>query len=137
MTQTPSKFTLNSDYLSIAQVSSKTYTVTVGGGSLVGGGMTEQNFDFAIPANAGASDRILISKDYGDYMLGSYMALIPTWSGDFSNNVSGFLQVYRINPSTIRAKLVLENYATGGRTSTYPNMYFSIKISSFKPPNIF
>lgn len=131
----PSDFILNSDYLSIAQVDSKTYDVTVGAGSLVFQGVTEQNFDFNTTAQAGAVDRILISKDGGSYRLGSYMTLIPVWESDFSNNVVGFLNVYRTSRTNIRAKLVLENYSTG--TSTYPSMTFKIKVSSFRPPNVF
>lgn len=134
MTQTPTKFTLNSDYLSIAQVSSNTYNITVGGGTLVFGGYTEQNFDFAIPSNAGASDRILISKDYGEYMLGSYMLLIPTYDSANNKIVEGFLQCYRPNASTLRAQLVLENHGDG--TATYPGMTFRVKVASFKPPNV-
>lgn len=134
MTQTPSKFTLNSDYLSIAQISSNTYDVTVGGGTLVFGGYTEQNFDFAIKANAGASDRIIISKDSGDYMLGSTMLLTPTYDAGENKIVTGFLQLYRTTASNIRAKLVLENQGSG--SASYPAMYFRIKVSSFKPPNV-
>lgn len=135
MTQTPSKFTLNSDYLSIAQVSSKSYNITVGGGSLVSGSWTEQNFDFAIPSNKGACDRILISKDGGDHMVGSYMELIPTWSLDFTTNINGFLEVYRASASTLRAKFVLQNVGSG--SATYPGMTFTIKVASFRPPNVF
>ena len=131
----PSDFKLNSDYLSIAQVNSKTYNITVGAGSLTINSYTEQNFDFTTTAQEGAVDRILIKKDNGSYMLGSYMTLIPTWSSDFSNNVSGFIQVYRTSKTNLRAKLVLQNYGQG--TSTYPNMAFSIKVCSFKAPNVF
>lgn len=135
MTQKPSKFTLNSDYLSIAQVDSHTYTVYVGGGSLAQGSYTEQNFDFTTTSQQGAVDRILISKDGGNYRLGSYMNLIPTWSSSYDNNVMGFLQIFRTSSTNIRAQLVLNNAGSG--TSTYPAMTFSIKVSSFKPPNVF
>lgn len=131
----PSDFKLNSDYLSIAQVDSNTYNVTVGAGSLAVNSYTEQNFDFNTRGQQGAVDRILIKKDSGNYMLGSYMTLIPTWSSDFSNNVSGFIQIYRTSKTNIRAKLVLQNFGQG--TSTYPNMTFSIKVCSFKAPNVF
>lgn len=135
MTQTPSKFTMNSDYLSIAQVERNTYNVYLGGGSLTVGGYTEQNFDFASTAPKGAVDRILISKDGGEYRLGSYMTLIPVWSGSYDNNIAGFIQVLRTSATNIRAQVVLENYAS--TTSTYPAMVFSIKVSSFEPPNVF
>lgn len=135
MTMTPSKFTLNSDYLSIAQTDSKEYTIAVGGGSLTPGGYTEQNFDLATAPNQGAIDRVLISYNGGDYMVGAHMELVPTWSSDYSNNVAGFLLLSRTSSTNIRAQLVLEGHGSG--TNTYPAMAFRIKISSFKPPNVF
>ena len=131
----PSDFTLNSDYLSIAQVDSNTYNVYVGGGTLVQGGYSEQNFDFTTASQQGSVDRILIDKDGGGYRLGSYMTLIPTWSSGYDNNVAGFIQVFRTSSTNLRAQLVLENAGSG--TSTYPAMTFQIKVSSFKPPNVF
>lgn len=129
----PSDFILNSDYLSIAQVGSNEYNVNVGAGSLQINSYTDQNFDFATSAQKGSIDRILISKDGGNYRLGSYMTVAPTWSGN--NRVLGFIEVYRTSSTNIRAKVVLENYGSG--TSTYPNMTFKIKVSSFRPPNVF
>lgn len=131
----PSDFILNSDYLSIAQVDSKEYTLTIGGGSLVVNAYTEQNLDFTTTAQTGSIDRILISKDGGDYMLGSYMSLFPTWASDYSNNVGGFIHVFRVSKTKLRAQVMLQNYGSG--TSTYPSMSFRIKVSSFKPPNVF
>ena len=130
----PSDFILNSDYLSIAQISKNSFNITIGAGSLVVNGNTQQNFDFPIKLQPGAIDRIMISKDYGDYLLGSYMELIPTWEQDYSNNVRGYLRVFRTSSSTIRAQLSLDNYGQG--TSTYPMMTFTIKVSSFCPPNV-
>lgn len=132
----PSDFTMNSDYLSIAQTGSNTYTVNVAGGTLSPGGNTEQNFDFTTTAQNGSVDRIMISKDAGDYIIGSYMRLIPTWEADFSNNVVGFIRIHRTSSTNIRAQVVLENYAMGA-SSTYSAMTFSIKVASFKPPNVF
>lgn len=125
----PSDFILNSDYLSIAQVSSNTYTVTVGGGTLVAQGFTEQNFDFKIRTAEGASDRVMISKDGGRYYLGSYRQIEP------ATDVAGFVHVYRTSSNNIRAQVVLENMSAS--TVTYPAMTFSIKVSSFLAPNVF
>ena len=125
----PSDFILNSDYLSIAQVSSNTYTVTVGGGTLVAQGFTEQNFDFKIRTAEGASDRVMISKDGGRYYLGSYRQIEP------ATDVVGFVHVYRTSGNNIRTQVVLENYSAS--TVTYPAMTFSIKVSSFLAPNVF
>ena len=132
----PNDFTLNSDYLSIAQVSSNTYDVYVGGGTLQPGGYTEQNFDFTIKNEIGAIDRVLISKDGGSYRLGKQMSLFPTWTG--TEKVAGWLMVYRTSGSNLRAQLVLENYSEDmSITASYPSMTFKIKVSSFKPPNVF
>lgn len=125
----PSDFILNSDYLSIAQVSSKTYSVTMAGGTLVATGYTEQNFDFAAKAQVGASDRAMISKDGGRYYLGSYRQLNP------AGTIYGFIRVYRTSATNIRAQVVLENLS--GSSASYPAMTFSIKVSSFAPPNVF
>ena len=125
----PSDFILNSDYLSIAQVSSNTYTATFSGGSLAGNGYTEQNIDFKARAQAGASDRILIKKDSGRFTLCSYRSLNP------SSDVYGFIHVFRTSPDNIRAQFVLENYSLN--TSNYPAMTFTIKVTSFRPPNVF
>lgn len=125
----PSDFILNSDYLSIAQVSSNTYTVTIGGGTLQPGGYTEQNFDFAIRNQTGASDRILIKRDSGDFALGSYRQIMPT------QTTPGFISVYRTASNNLRAQIVIENYSPSA--VSYPAMAFTIKVTSFKPPNVF
>ena len=131
----PSDFILNSDYLSIAQTSSNKYDIVVGAGSLTPNNTSTQNFDFSTTAQTGAIDRIMISKDGDSFRIGSNMTFYPTWQGDFSNNVRGDLFVYRIDKTHIRAQVILQNYGTG--TSTYPTMTFSIKVSSFRPPNVF
>ena len=125
----PSDFILNSDYLSIAQVSSNTFTLAIGAGSLTGNNYTERNIDFKIRAQKGACDRILISKDGGRYYIGSYRQLNP------NTDIYGFIQLARTSADNLRAKVVLENYSTS--TESYPTMTFSIKVSSFRPPNVF
>lgn len=125
----PSEFILNSDYLSIAQVGSKTYDLTIGAGSITLGNYTEQNIDFQAQAIAGAVSRVMIAKDGGNYRLGSSMTFYPT------SEIRGDIQVFRQTASTIRVKVTLQNYGQG--TSSYPSMTFKIKVSSFMPPNVF
>ena len=129
----PSNFILNSDYLSIAQTSTNEYTVYVGGGTLQINQYTRQNFDFNTTSQKGTIDRILIKKDGQNYLVGSYMDIYPSWSGD--NNVAGYLHVFRTSATNIRAELVLDNMSAGA--ATYPSMTFKIKVSSFRPPNVF
>ena len=131
----PSNFTLNSDYLSIAQTGRNTYSFNVSGGSLAVGGYTEQNFDFTTQPQNGSVDRILISKNGGNFMLGAEMTLVPVGSPDFINIIAGFLRVYRTSSTNLRAKFVLENQ--GSNTTSYPPMSFTVRIASFKPPNVF
>lgn len=125
----PNDFILNSDYLSIAQVNSGEYTVTIGAGTLTAQGFTEQNIDQRVQSIAGASDRILISKDGGSFYLGSYRQLEP------ATNVYGFIHVFRTAVNNLRVQVVLENHSID--TVSYPAMTFTIKISSFKAPNVF
>lgn len=125
----PSNFILNSDYLSIAQTSSNTFTAYFGGGTLPGNyGYTEQGRDFTIGSQKGSIDRILISKDGGRYQVCSYMNLSP------SETIFGFVRVNRTSSSNVRVQFVLENYSPD--SASYPSMTFTIRISSFKPPNI-
>lgn len=125
----PNDFIMNSDYLSIAQVSSNSYTVSIAAGSLTGNAYTEQDFDFAIRTQKGASDRIMINKDGGRYYLGSYRQIEP------ATDVYGFIQAYRTEANKLHVKVVLENYSD--TTSAYPAMTFKLKVSSFRPPNVF
>lgn len=130
----PSNFTMNSDYLSIAQTSSNEYTAYFGGGTLPGGGYIETGADFAIQAEKGAIDQIMISKDGGDFMVGSYERLEWSTSNPY-RRIVGFLDVSRTSPSNLHARLILENVSPD--SYSYPAMTFKIKVSSFKPPNVF
>lgn len=85
-------------------------------------------------AQSGAVDRVLIKKDALDYIVCSYMTLTPVW-GDESSRVLGFIRVYRTSPDNLKAEVVLENY--GNATVSYPAMNFKIKVTSFRPPNVF
>lgn len=131
----PNDFIMNSDYLSIAQIGSNTFDIIVPSGTLVVNGYTEQNFDFAVTPINGAIDRVYINKDGAGYLLGSYMNLTPVYSDNGNTYITGALRVFRTAPDNIRAQLVLQNY--GQSTTSYPAMNFTIKVSSFRPPNVF
>lgn len=126
----PSDFTMNSDYLSIAQTARNEYTVYVGGGTLVQDAYSTQNFDFASTEPKGAVDRVYIKKDSGNYTLGALMAIFP------ATDVWGSVRVYRTSATNLRVQVVLENHALSGSVS-YPAMTFKIKVASFEPPNVF
>ena len=131
----PSSFILNSDYLALAQVDNQTYTVNVAGGTLAQNGYTEQNFDFTTSSQSGAIDRIVIKNGSNEYLLGAYMRLEPSWNTSYTDNVAGFLQVFRTSSTNIRAQFMLQNFSSG--SASYPAMTFTIKVSRFLPPNLF
>lgn len=125
----PDDFIMNSDYLSIAQVDSKTYTASFEGGTLQGDNdYVEKVLNFTTRAQQGSVDRILISKGGDPYELASLLQLNP------NGQIFGFIEVYRTSRTNLRVQMVLENYDTSAET--YPAMTFKIKISSFKAPNV-
>jgi hypothetical protein len=144
-----SNFTLNSDFLSIAQVNSKEFTVYVGGGTLMPEEQSVQEFSFRSPTQNGCIDRIMIKKDASNYMVGYYLSCYPDvieayWVDSDGNKhyIDGTglllaqLIIYRSDKNTLNAKLVIWTNATYA-TITYSSMTFNIKISSFKVPNVF
>ena len=125
----PSDFILNSDYLSIAQVDSRTLEFTIPSGSVAVNSYTIQNLDFTVPVINGAINRILISKDGSNYCVGS---LLNFWPSEY---VRGDIYISRQSSNTIRVTVSYQNY--GQSTQTYPSATFSIKITSFTSPNVF
>ena len=123
------KFILNSDYLSIAQTNTSENTVYVGGGTLLPHQHTEQFFDFTVPAQKGAIDRTYINYDNNGWMIGSIMRI------SLSIELTGIVHVFRTNSNTLRVQFLLENYS--GNTNSYPSMTFTIRVASFRPPNVF
>ena len=128
----PSDFRLNSDYLSIAQISAKSYPITVGAGTLQPGQYLTQNFDFTIPSQQGAIDRVSIKKDSLDYIAGSF---IMFYIG-VNDPIRGYLSVFHSSKTNLRAELVLWNIDYDNPHS-YPNMAFRIRVATFHPPNVF
>lgn len=126
----PNLFIINSDYLSIAQTSRHTYTYIVPAGTIPAGGQTTQSTDFSIPEQKGAIDHVMVKLDNGNYTLGQRFTV------DFNANSGATLSAYRTSPNTLHAEVVVSNLA-GASPVNYPMMTFTIKVSSFKPPNIF
>lgn len=123
-----SDFPINTSYLSLAQVGSDTYTVNITAGTLAAGADTVQNSDFSTTAQNGLLDRVAIKKDTDEYLYGARLEIAP------ATDLQGYLQVFRTSATNIRAEFVLEN--TGASSATYPAMDFTIKIVSFKLPNM-
>ena len=124
----PSDFKINTDYLSLAQVGTATYTVNITADTLAAGADTVQTSDFSTTSQNGLFDRVAIKKDSDDYLYGAKIHLEP------ATDLEGYLQVFRTSATNLRAEFVLEN--TGASSASYPAMSFTIKIVSFKLPNM-
>lgn len=129
----PSDFILNSDYLSIAQTGRSEYTATFGGGTLQPGGSPGdyivQHADFTIQSEPGSIDRIMISTNNGDFYIGSQTSF------EAAPLAYGSLDVYRISKNIVRADMIVAN--SSDYVNTFPPMSFRIKVTSFRPPNVF
>lgn len=130
MTQTPSKFTMNSDYLSIAQTGKYEYTYVGAPETVPAGGQIIRSIDFTTPSQKGAIDQIMIKKDSGNFRIGQVR------STSIGSNASVILSVYRTAPTTLHAEYIINNIS-GGASITSPATVFTIKVSTFKPPNLF
>ena len=123
----PSDFILNSDYLTLAQYGETSYTIYVpAGNTSVALDITR---DFAVPSQAGALDRVLITVD-GQTTVGM--------AADFqlsSLDVGGaIVQLYRTSPNNMQAHVYSMSYGT---SIDYPAHTITIRVACFKPPNIF
>lgn len=129
----PNDFKLNSDYLSIAQTGRIEHTFTFAGGTLEPNGQagfyTDQKINLNITTEPGAIDRFMIKVGNNDFYVGSQSSLHP------ATGIYGFFDLHRINKSTMQAQLVLENFST--TTASYPLLTIRVKITSFRPPNVF
>lgn len=130
MTQTPSKFTMNSDYLSIAQTGKYEYTYVGAPETVPAGGQIIRSIDFTTPSQKGAIDQIMIKRDSGNFRLGQVLY------NSINSNAGVSLTVYRTSPTTIHAEYVINNMS-GSSQITTPAIVFTIKINTFKPPNVF
>lgn len=124
----PSDFKLNTDYLSLAQTGNTTCTVNITADTLGPGDNTVQNFDFSTTAQSGLFDRAIIKKDNDEYIYGPNLQL------ESATDLEGYLQVFRTSAMNLRVQFYLEN--TGTSSVSYPAMTFTIKIVSFKLPNM-
>lgn len=124
----PSSFILNSDYLALAQSGRSEFTASFPAQTHQGGYAYDTDRDFQVASIPGAIDRVLISRNGGDYVLGSYL-VVDDPSGAFVT-----IKVFRPNSSTVRVRLHVYSSQT---TYTVPAQTVKVKISSFQPPNIF
>lgn len=129
----PSDFTLNSDYLSIAQTGRHSFSFLVTGATIQPGEYVDHIYTFTVPAVAGAIDRVMVqvegdNKYYINYY--QYLSLV-------SNNVEvgvGYINIYRSGPNTIKILHYMSNVSAG--PISYDSFTVNVKITSFKPPNV-
>ena len=120
---------MNTDYLSIAQSGKYSHTYVRNGGTVAAHGQIVEHQDYTVPSQKGSIDQIMISLNGGALKLGNRY-------GFDAGNASGYLDVYRINPTTLRAELWINNL-NNPSAANFPLLNFTIKGLSFLPPNVF
>lgn len=124
----PSEFILNSDYLALAQTGTTEFTAYFSAETFSAGSTHIRTRDFAVASSQGSIDTTLISLNGGDYILGSHLtdnAMQPTMS----------FFVRRTSPTNIQVQLRVYTSYSGGYDM--PAQTVKVKVSSFKPPNVF
>lgn len=130
MSMKPNEFIMNTDYLSIAQIGKNEITMVINSGTLSPGEQRRQQADYTIYAEDGAIDQIMLSSDGNSFVVGSTDTL-STNGTDI-----GTIYVFRTSRSNIRVVASINNTFSPDPL-TYPTITYKIKISSFRPPNIF
>lgn len=124
----PSNFILNSDYLALAQTGTTEFTAYFSAENFSGGQTYIRTRDFAVQSSQGAIDMVLISLNGGDYVLGSGLtenAMQPAMN----------FFVRRTSPTNIQVQLRI--YTSQASGYSMPAQTVKVKVSSFKPPNVF
>lgn len=126
----PNKFIMNTDYLSIAQLGRYSHSYIRNGGTVAAYGQIVETADFTVPSQKGSVDQIMISLNGGPLKVGN------RYGFDLENNGGGYLEVYRANPTTLRAELWINNLYNPSSVN-FPVLSFTIKGVTFLPPNVF
>lgn len=129
----PSDFIENTDYLALAQISTKELTAVFGPATYDGDYTWHtRTADFTVTSVKGALDRVLISINGGDYYV-ARQVVVPLEPIQQQTTNRYVVQVVRTDPATIR--VLLGGY--GHSTFTIPTLTIKVKVSSFMPPNTF
>ena len=126
----PNDFTMNTDFLSIAQTGRHKFTVVVPGGTVPAGGQVDTSYDLSIPSQKGAIDQMLIRQDSGNYLVGHAYSIYK------NSDAIGTLRADRTTPSNLHVSVQINNLFSSS-SLTYPTMTFTIKVNTFLPPNVF
>lgn len=141
MTQ-PSNFIFNSDYLTIAQVSTtEPYTVFFPPQQFPSHGQVIDSFhvnqDIPSTAIAGAIDRIMIEYNGNVYVANKLTKPAdPIFSDEIYYDQFWILTVYRKNKTTLTARCSFFPPTQSQSIPTSPSLTFKISATSFKAPNV-
>lgn len=120
-------FIMNTDFLSLAQTGTAEFTAYFPAAHFIGGQAYDSHQDFTLQTTNGAIDRVLISRNGGPYTIGNMLTI------DANPALSVF--VFRPNASTLRIRLY--GYTSSSSGYDMPAQTIKVKISSFRPPNVF
>ena len=120
-----SDFIMNTDYLTIAQVRKNTFSLVLPPGQVPAGGQVRKTWDFAIQAENGALDQTMIKLDSNDFKIGNSLS-----------HGYGTIDVGRTTATNFRAEVTINNLFSS-TVLNYPTMTFTIRVVTFKPPNVF
>ena len=131
----PNDFILNSDYLSLAQTYSTELTAVFPAETFQPGSTEVRTVDFTVPKSQGAIDMFLISLNGADYELGA--SLLDHQISPQQGPPYYYLEflVVRTSPTNIQIQMHEFNQSTGG--VSLPTYNVKVKVSSFRPPNVF
>ena len=131
----PNDFILNSDFLSLAQTNKAEFTAYFPAASFTPGQPYTKQFDFTVPSSPGAIDMCLISLNGADYKSASIINLSKLYATDPPPLYFLTIAVYRVNATTMR--VILHGFTSYTYGYNMPAQTVKVKVSSFKPPNIF
>jgi hypothetical protein len=123
----PEDFIFNTDFQSIANVSSKTYRAAFGGQTVPALDHIISTIDIAVDEAKTAMAQYLISRDGQTYFVGPDQNLQM-------GNVKMRFEVHRIAKNKLRATLIAQN--STGSSQSYPALTFWVRESLFNAPDM-
>lgn len=123
----PNQFTMNTDYMSIAQNGKYEHHYTINSGTIQADDQKWFTQTFKVPYQKGAIDQYLTKLNNFDWQ---------TTSGpnfELESGVWAGCLISRQGPD----ELLVEFYIGATHTANYPVLNFTVKGIMFKPPNVF
>ena len=118
---------MNTDYLALAQTAKREINAFFTTETFSAGQQHNRTQDFTVPRKQGAIDRILISRNGGNYIVGDKL-IVST------SPVAMYINVFRTSPTTIRVRL---HVYSAQSDYNMPTQTLNIKVDSFQPPNVY